>query len=49
MKNFTKQQLAQLNKMNRGAFIEIKPCLFDRICYFINSGKSIAPNELKSF
>lgn len=49
MKKITKQELAQLNKMNKGCFIEVKPGLFDRICYFINGGKSIAPAELKPF
>jgi len=80
MKNFTKQELAQLNKMNKGAFhinteeletvcknasesllrlqktIDSLPKrkslfepFYDYMSNLINGGKSIAPNELKSF
>lgn len=45
----TKQELARLNKMNPGAFYIEKQSLFDRICYFINGGKSIVTAELKPF
>jgi len=72
MKNFTKQELAQLNKMNKGAFIltpelliemnkiseelsniknskSLFEIIYDRVGFFINKGKSIAPAELKPF
>lgn len=49
----TKQEIVQLNKMNRGAFIKVKNSIFERfydyVGNFINGGKSIAPNELKPF
>lgn len=49
----TKQELAQLTKMNPGSFIEVKPSLFERFYDYmsnlINDGQSIAPAELKGF
>lgn len=49
----TKQELALLNKMNKGAFIKVENSIFERfydyVGNFINGGKSIAPNELKHF
>jgi hypothetical protein len=53
MKPRTKQELAQLTKMNPGAFIEVKASMFDRFYDYmsniINGNKSIAPAELKRF
>ena len=47
----TKQDLAQLNKMNKGAFIEVRTSLFERFYDYIGNilsgGKSFAPDELK--
>lgn len=49
----TKQDLAQLNKMNKGAFYIQRNSLFERfydtISKFISGGKSFAPAELKGF
>lgn len=49
----TKQNLAQLNKMNKGAFIEVRTSLFERFYDYIGNilsgGKSFAPAELKGF
>jgi len=50
---YTKQQIEQLNKMNRGAFVHVKQhwfdAFYDYIGNFIHNGKSIAPVELKRF
>lgn len=50
---YTKQQIEQLNKMNRGAFVVVKQhwfnAFYDTIGNLINGGKSIAQAELKGF